>query len=119
MSLRPLLNTAVIVTGIVVASAGRTAMTAGTDVVTYHNDNARTGQNLNEGSLTPATVKVSTFGKVGFFSTDGKVDAQPLYLSALSIPGQGARNVLYVATEHGSVYGFDANTGALVWRAST
>ncbi len=90
----------------------------GTDVVTYHNDNARTGQNLKETSLTPATVNVSTFGKVGFYSVDGKVDAQPLYLSALAIPGQGTHNVLYVATEHDSVYAFDADTGAVLWRTS-
>jgi outer membrane protein assembly factor BamB len=116
--LKKLINSGVFLTGVVVAFAARTATTAGTDVVTYHNDNARTGQNLNESSLTPATVKVSTFGKVGFFSTDGQVDAQPLYLSALSIPGQGARNVLYVATEHDSVYAFDADTGAVLWKVS-
>jgi hypothetical protein len=91
---------------------------AGTDVVTYHNDNARTGQNLNESILTPATVSVSTFGKTGFFAADGKVDAQPLYLSAVTIPGSGTRDVLYVATEHDSVYALDAVTGAVIWRTS-
>ena len=62
--------------------------------VTYHNDNARTGQYLNETILTPSNVGVSTFGKIRFFSVDGKVDAQPLYLSAVSIPSQGQHNVL-------------------------
>src|SRR5579872_1045185 len=80
----------------------------GTDVVTYHNDNARTGQNLNESILTPDTVTPSLFGKTGFFPVDGKVDAQPLLLSDVSIPGAGTRDVLYVVTEHDSVYALDA-----------
>jgi hypothetical protein len=91
---------------------------AGTDIVTYHNDVARTGQNLNESILTPATVNVSTFGKLAVFSVDGKVDAQPLLLSAVAIPGNGTRDVLYVATEHDSVYAMDAVTGAVLWRTS-
>ena len=91
---------------------------AGTDVVTYHNDIARTGQNLSETFLTSSSVNAASFGKIGFFSADGKVDAQPLYLSAVAIPGQGTRNVLYVATEHDSVYGFDADTGAVLWQVS-
>jgi hypothetical protein len=91
----------------------------GTDVVTYHNDNARTGQNLSETVLTPASVNMNTFGKLGFISLDGKVDAQPLFLSALSIPGRGTRDVLYVATEHGSVYALDAGDGAVIWRTSS
>ena len=78
-----------------------------TDVITYHYDNQRTGQNLNEVTLTPANVNSSKFGKLGEFAVDGKVDAQPLYLSNLMIGGQ-KRNVLYVVTEHGSVYAFDA-----------
>ena len=94
------------------------AQTLLTDVVTYHNDNARTGQNLTETGLTLANVNAGAFGKVLFLSTDGKVDAQPLYLSALSIP-VGTRNMVYVATEHGSVYGFDADSGVVVWHAST
>jgi hypothetical protein len=88
------------------------------DVVTYHNDNARTGQNLNETFLTPATVTASTFGKIGLFALDGKVDAQPLYLSTVTVPGQGTRNLLFVATEHDSVYGIDADTGSVVWHVS-
>jgi hypothetical protein len=91
---------------------------SGTDVVTYHNDNARTGQNLTEALLTSSTVGVSTFGKVRFFPVDGKVDAQPLYLSGVAIPGQGTHNILYVATEHDSVYAFDASTAAVLWRVS-
>src|SRR5215510_4473043 len=94
-----------------------TASTA-TDVLTYHNDNARTGQNLTESVLTPARVNVSTFGKLRVLSVDGKVDAQPLYLSALVIPATGTRDVLYVATEHDTVYAFDAASGAVLWQRS-
>ena len=54
------------------------------DVVTYHNDIARTGQNLNETILTTTNVNSSTFGKLRTLSVDGKVDAQPLYLSGLA-----------------------------------
>jgi outer membrane protein assembly factor BamB len=88
------------------------------DVVTYHNDNARTGQNLSETTLTPATVNPSTFGKTGFFPVDGKVDAQPLFLSGLAIPGMGTHDVLYVATEHDSVYALEAASGGVLWRTS-
>ena len=94
-----------------------------TDVVTYHYDNQRTGQNLNEVTLTTANVNSTKFGKLGEFTVDGKVDAQPLYLSSLTIGGQ-KRNVLYVATEHGSVYAFDADTingttSTSLWTTST
>jgi outer membrane protein assembly factor BamB len=88
------------------------------DVVTHHNDNERTGQNLNETVLTLSNVNAVTFGKVGFLEVDGKVDAQPLYLSAVPIPGQGLHNVVYAATEHGSLYAFDADAGTLLWRTS-
>jgi hypothetical protein len=88
------------------------------DVVTHHNDNARTGQNPNERILTLLNVNAVSFGRVGFLDVDGKVDAQPLYLSTVPIPGQGTHNVVYAATEHGSLYAFDADTGALLWRTS-
>jgi len=88
------------------------------DIVTYHADNARTGQFLNETTLTPASVTAATFGKVGFFAVDGKVDAQPLFLSGLSIPGQGVHDVLFVATEHDTIYAMDAVTGTTLWSRS-
>ena len=94
------------------------ATPAGVDVVTYHNDNPRTGQNLKEVMLTLANVNSSSFGKLGFFTTDGKVDAQPLYLSSLNVAGNGMHNVLYVATEHDSLYAFDGDTGAVLWQVS-
>jgi outer membrane protein assembly factor BamB len=92
--------------------------TTGTNVTTYHNDNARTGQNLAETILTPSNVNSSGFGKLFVITVDGKVDAQPLYLSQVSIPNQGMHNALYVATEHGSVYGLDADSGKVLWQVS-
>ncbi|HTQ63006.1 MAG TPA: immunoglobulin domain-containing protein [Candidatus Solibacter sp.] len=97
--------------------------TSSIDVITYHYDNGRTGQNLNETALTPANVNSTKFGKLGSFSVDGKVDAQPLYLSGVTISGQ-SKNVLYVVTEHGSVYAFDADTvngatATFLWKTST
>ncbi len=80
--------------------------TAQVDVLTWHNDNLRTGQNLNEKLLTPANVKSASFGKLFTLSVDGKVDAQPLIVSGLTIPNSGTHNVAIVATEHGSVYAF-------------
>ena len=96
---------------------GPPAVTSGTDVVTYKNDLARTGQNLTETVLTPANVNASGFGKLRFLATDGKVDAQPLYLAALSVQG-ATHNVVFVATENDSVYAFDADSGALLWHVS-
>jgi len=95
-----------------------TAAFAQTDVLTWHNDNARTGQNLSESILTPAKVNPAGFGKLFEVKLDGKVDAQPLYLSALSIPGKGTHNVVYAATEHDTVYAFDADTGTILWQVS-
>ncbi len=92
--------------------------TVAVDMVTFHNDNARTGLTSNEAILTPANVHTPGFGKLAFFTVDGKVDAQPLYLSNVKIPGQGIRAVLYVATEHASVYAFDANNGQYLWTVS-
>jgi hypothetical protein len=90
---------------------------AGSDVVTYKNDVGRTGQNLNEVLLTPANVNVAGFGKLRFLDTDGKVDAQPLYLSGLTVQG-AAHNVVLVATENDSVYAFDADTGSVLWQVA-
>jgi hypothetical protein len=88
------------------------------DVLTYHYDIGRQGQNTSETILAPANVNVNSFGKVGFFSTDGKVDAQPLYVYQLPI-GSGTRNTLFVVTEHDNTYAFDADVGTVLWRVST
>jgi hypothetical protein len=88
-----------------------------TDVVTSKNDQARTGQNLTESILTPANVSAATFGLLRVLTVDGKVDAQPLYLSKLTL-GASAHNVVFIATEHDSVYAMDADTGATLWHVS-
>ena len=77
-------------------------------VPTFHNDNQRTGQNLHESILTTANVKASTFGKKAAYAVDGQVYAQPLVVTGVNIGGV-ARNVVYVATQHDSVYAFDAD----------
>ena len=87
------------------------------DVLTYHNDNARTGQNLTETTLTTGNVNSSTFGKLLTITTNSKVDAEPLYLSGVSISGQ-THNVLYVAAENDNVYAFDADNGTMLWQVS-
>jgi hypothetical protein len=89
----------------------------GTDVTTYHNDNSRTGQNLTETILTAANVSSHTFGLIRNLTVDGKVDAEPLYLSQLPVAG-GLHNVLFIATEHDSLYAFDPDTGAQLWKVS-
>ncbi|HTQ53203.1 MAG TPA: chitobiase/beta-hexosaminidase C-terminal domain-containing protein [Bryobacteraceae bacterium] len=82
-------------------------------VTTYHNDNSRSGLNSHEVVLTPANVTPDTFGLRFVQPVDGYLYAQPLYVPAVNIAGQ-SHNVVYVATEHDSVYAFDAdnNTGA-------
>ena len=88
-----------------------------TDIVTYKYDLGRTGQDLTESVLTLANVNPQSFGLQRVLTTDGKVDAQPLYLSGLTV--QGAKhNVLFVATESDSVYAFDSDSGALLWHVS-
>jgi len=93
------------------------AAAAGIDVTTYHYDNARDGLNASETTLTPANVNSTSFGKVGLYATDGKVDAAPLYLRDMTINSQ-THNVLYVVSEHDSVYAFDADTGSQLWKSS-
>src|SRR3954468_14763403 len=77
-------------------------------VVTYHNDLARTGLNSNETTLTTANVNSTQFGKRASFQVDGQVYAQPLYVPNLAIAG-GTRKVVFVATQHDSVYAFDGS----------
>jgi hypothetical protein len=89
-------------------------------VITSQYDNARTGANLNETNLTPRNVNVQHFGKLFTLHVDGDVYAQPLFLGGVEIPGKGRHDVLFVATEHDSVYAFDAygNPGTPLWQAS-
>ncbi len=88
------------------------------DVLTYHNNNARTGFDSKETALTLANVNSTTFGKLFVVPADGLVDAEPLYLSKVSISGV-THNLLIVATEHGIVYAYDADTGTNLWHITT
>jgi Immunoglobulin domain/PQQ enzyme repeat len=90
---------------------------AGTDVLTYKYDLSRSGQNPSESTLTPANVAPASFGLLRNLPVDGKVDAQPLYVSRLSVSGS-QHNVVFAATEHDSVYAFDADTGSVLWQVT-
>jgi hypothetical protein len=97
--------------------AAGTTMTRGVDVTTYKNDLNRSGQNLAETALNLGNVAPASFGLLRLLPVDGKVDAQPLYLSKLAV-GSDFFNVVFVATEHGSVYAFDSDSGAVLWHVS-
>src|SRR4029077_3343269 len=89
-------------------------------VTTSQYNNSRTAATLHEKILTPQNVNAQQFGKLGAFRVDGAVYAQPLYVPAVSIPGKGTHDLLYVATEHDSVYAFDANrpSDPPLWKVS-
>jgi hypothetical protein len=113
--LRQALQSALIVCSLI-AAAGHAAATptpaptpAPINILTFHNDNMRSGLNPHETNLMPSNVNVQTFGKLFSYPVDGYLYAEPLYVSQLAIPGQGAHNVVYVASEHDSVYAFDAD----------
>ena len=99
------------------SGGGSTSPGAAIQVLTYHNDNLRSGQTTVETTLTTANVNSASFGKVGFDAADGHVDAEPLYLQNLTIGG-ATHNVLYVVTENDSAYAFDADTGATLWKVA-
>jgi hypothetical protein len=86
-----------------------TYASAQVSVLTSHNDIARTGQNINETILTPSNVNPTQFGKLFSVSVTGTVNAQPLYVSQVAIPGKGTHNVLYAVTSGDFVYAFDAD----------
>lgn len=86
--------------------------TAQTPVLTQHYNNARTGVNVEETLLTPLNVSTTKFGQLFSYSVDGAIVGQALYLPAVSIPGKGTHNVVYVATMNDSVYAFDADSNS-------
>jgi hypothetical protein len=96
------------------------------DVLTYHYNNQRTGNDDRETILTPKNVNVATFGKLFAMPVDADVYAQPLYKTNLAMPVNPAdptgsttlRDVLYVATSNDSLYAFDADTGQQLWQDS-
>jgi len=94
-----------------------TSTLAATNVTTWRYDIGRTGQNLNETVLMTTNVNSTNFGKLFAYSVDGYVYAQPLYLAAVNIGGS-TRSVVLVATEHDSVYAFDAAQNQQLWKAS-
>src|SRR3954454_15706447 len=98
----------VIVSGLFLAHP----LSAQVNVLTYHNNNRRTGENTNETVLTLSNVSPNSFGKIFTYDVDGHIYAQPLLVSGVSIPGQGIHNVVFVATQHNSVYAFDADSNA-------
>jgi hypothetical protein len=100
---------------LVISTAG---LSFATDVVTYHNDTYRSGQNLAETILTTGNVNSTSFGKLAALPVDSVVDAEPLYLAGVAIPGKGTHNVVYVVTENDSVYAFDADQYTLLWQVS-
>jgi hypothetical protein len=88
------------------------------DVTTYHYDNTRQGLNAQETILTPANVNSTKFGKLGFYAADGAVDAQPLFVANVVVSSTVTENLVYVASEHDSVYAYATATGQQVWKTS-
>ncbi len=100
-----------------VAPADDMARDTSNDILTFQYNNSRSGVASNETVLTPANVKAGSFGKVASLPVDGYVYAQPLFVSKV-LTATGLRDVVYVATQHDSVYAFDAATNEPLWNVS-
>ncbi|HVT07318.1 MAG TPA: pyrrolo-quinoline quinone [Polyangia bacterium] len=101
----------------ILAAVTAGALSTAPDVLMQRYDFSRTGQNNTETSLTPANVRSATFGKLRTLPVDGYVYAQPLIKHGVTIGG-AARDVVFVATEHDSLYAFDVNSGVTLWTVS-
>src|SRR5271155_2964692 len=88
------------------------ALGAQVDVLTANYDNNRTNANLGEFVLNKSNVNPTQFGKLYSFNIDGEAYAQPLYVRGVNLPDGSARNILYVASMHNSVFAFDADASA-------
>jgi len=102
------------------SATAKVIMTNYSGLYTWHNNNSRNGLNSQERVLSPSNVKSSTFGKLFSRTVDGQIYAQPLYVANLTIPNRGPRNVVFVATEHDSVFAFDADGKSTtpIWKRS-
>jgi len=111
--------TATSVANAAVSASSSVAVTDLAGVYMHHNDLQRTGQNLQEYALTPANVGSSAFTKLFSCPVDGYVYAQPLWVANLTVGGAN-HNVVFIATEHDSVYAFDADSPSCLqlWKTS-
>jgi autotransporter-associated beta strand protein len=96
---------------------------AAISVLTYRYDNSRVGANTNETVLTPSIVNTNNFGLLTKYTVDGYVYTEPLYVPNVTIPGQGTHNIVIIATEHDSIYAFDADgnlgtNGGMLWHTN-
>jgi Putative Ig domain len=113
--------TATSVTDSTVSTTAAVAVTDLPGVATFHNNLSRTGTNTQEYALTPSTVTASNFGKLYSCTVDGAIYGQPLWVPNVTVSGV-KHNVVYVATQHDSIYAFDADAGTSpctpLWKAS-
>jgi hypothetical protein len=86
-------------------------------VFTYHNDLARDGANTQEYALTPSSVNTAGFGKLASCAVDGVIYGQPLWVANVTLGG-APHNVVFVTTQHDSLFAFDADSSActVLWR---
>ena len=89
-------------------AAACASSSAQVDVLTQHNDPARTGANLHETALTPRTVNQAAFGMLFKRAVDDQLYTQPLVTTGIHVGG-GTRDIVYVTTVNNSVYAYDAN----------